>query len=193
MLSKNLPYPALHSIPSDRSPHLAAYGETEPASSGRCRNADDDEVPSSPRSALALHPQVFPALSDACPRWECEIASGYRFARFVGVDTVNRFRPFARLALSTLRPPGLDIRVRKPCLRRRLTLLGWKVRFIATVPRPHDSTCASTHKHLNRSTLSRGSRLVNPAGSALAPVQPNSGFRGLEKSASSTALGAMPS
>ena len=43
--------------------------------------------------------------------------------------TVNRLRPFARRALIVLRPARVDILARKPCLRFRFRLLGWKVRF----------------------------------------------------------------
>lgn len=35
-----------------------------------------------------------------------------------------------RRALRTLRPPRVAIRARKPCVRLRLRLLGWKVLFI---------------------------------------------------------------
>jgi len=42
----------------------------------------------------------------------------------------SRARPFARRAESTLRPPTVFIRARKPCVRLRLTTEGWNVRFI---------------------------------------------------------------
>jgi len=37
----------------------------------------------------------------------------------------SRARPFARRALSTARPPLVLMRARKPCVRLRLSLLGW--------------------------------------------------------------------
>jgi hypothetical protein len=43
---------------------------------------------------------------------------------------VSRARPLARRAESTLRPPTLFIRARKPCVRLRLTTEGWYVRFM---------------------------------------------------------------
>jgi len=43
----------------------------------------------------------------------------------------RRLRPRLRRAAITLRPPTVAIRARKPCLRLRTRLLGWKVRFIA--------------------------------------------------------------
>lgn len=41
----------------------------------------------------------------------------------------RRRRPLARRALITSRPPLVAMRARKPWLRLRLILLGWKVRF----------------------------------------------------------------
>jgi hypothetical protein len=53
-----------------------------------------------------------------------------------GIVTVRRRRPLSLRRLSTLRPPAVAIRVRKPWVRFRLTLLGWYVRFIARNARP---------------------------------------------------------
>jgi hypothetical protein len=44
---------------------------------------------------------------------------------------IRRLRPFARRALMILRPSAVAMRARKPCVRARLSLLGWKVRFMA--------------------------------------------------------------
>src|SRR5207247_9793057 len=46
-------------------------------------------------------------------------------ARFGGTLTVNLFRPLALRLFNTLRPPGVSIRMRKPWVRLRRTLLGW--------------------------------------------------------------------
>jgi hypothetical protein len=43
--------------------------------------------------------------------------------------TLNRWRRFSRLALSTLRPPLVFIRARNPCRRLRRRTLGCHVRF----------------------------------------------------------------
>jgi hypothetical protein len=56
----------------------------------------------------------------------------------------SRTRPFARRAESTLRPPTLFIRARKPCVRLRLTTEGWNVRFMMVglgVKKPYIRTC----------------------------------------------------
>jgi hypothetical protein len=43
--------------------------------------------------------------------------------------TANRFRPRTRRRFSVLRPPGVCMRLRKPCLRRRRRTFGCQVRF----------------------------------------------------------------
>ena len=48
----------------------------------------------------------------------------YVRARFGGTLTVNLFRPLALRLFNTLRPPGVSIRVRKPWVLLRRTLLG---------------------------------------------------------------------
>ena len=45
-------------------------------------------------------------------------------------DTVRRKRPLARRRASTLRPSGVDMRSRKPCLLTLFLLEGWNVLFI---------------------------------------------------------------
>ena len=50
------------------------------------------------------------------------------------IETAMRLRPLARRALRTARPPLVFIRSRKPCVRRRLIRLGWKVRFMTADP-----------------------------------------------------------
>lgn len=42
----------------------------------------------------------------------------------------RRLRPLARRADRILRPSAVAIRARKPWVRARLRLLGWKVRFM---------------------------------------------------------------
>lgn len=47
---------------------------------------------------------------------------------------VSRVRPLARRRLRMARPAFVAMRARKPCVRARLILLGWNVRFIADLP-----------------------------------------------------------
>lgn len=49
-------------------------------------------------------------------------------------DTVSFLRPLARRAASTRRPLAVDMRLRKPCLLRRLRTEGWYVLFIDPLP-----------------------------------------------------------
>jgi RecB family exonuclease len=53
-----------------------------------------------------------------------------------GVQAPSLFLPFWRRRFRTRRPPLVRIRTRKPCVRFRFRLFGWKVRFIASVPLP---------------------------------------------------------
>jgi len=46
----------------------------------------------------------------------------------------SRARPLARRAFRIRRPPLVAIRARKPCVRARLILLGWNVRFMSQTP-----------------------------------------------------------
>lgn len=48
---------------------------------------------------------------------------------------VRRLRPLRRRAFSTWRPPGVDMRIRNPCVLRRYFFLGWYVRLMAVSPR----------------------------------------------------------
>jgi hypothetical protein len=54
----------------------------------------------------------------------------WRRGYFWYVATARRQRPLRRRLASTLAPPGVFIRARKPCLRRRRVLWGWYVRFM---------------------------------------------------------------
>lgn len=46
-----------------------------------------------------------------------------------GSETLSRLRPLARRRLRILRPPGLFMRARNPCVLARLRRFGWYVRF----------------------------------------------------------------
>lgn len=53
-------------------------------------------------------------------------------------NQAQRFlRPRLRRARSTLRPPTVALRAKKPWRRARTRLLGWKVRFMMTNPQNH--------------------------------------------------------
>lgn len=48
-----------------------------------------------------------------------------------GIQGDRRARPLARRAFRTRRPPRVAMRARKPWVRLRWMMLGWKVRFMA--------------------------------------------------------------
>lgn len=54
---------------------------------------------------------------------------------FFEIETERLFRPRRRRRARTLRPAFVDIRRRKPWVRLREMLLGWKVRFMASAPK----------------------------------------------------------
>jgi hypothetical protein len=58
-----------------------------------------------------------------------------RVAGAAGTDAqgARRFRPFARRALMTARPPRVFMRARNPCVRARRILDAWYVRFMILV------------------------------------------------------------
>jgi hypothetical protein len=58
-----------------------------------------------------------------------------RHAYFLAAVTEIRLRPFARRRRRTSRPPRVFLRARKPCVRLRLLLCGWYVRFTAILRR----------------------------------------------------------
>ena len=57
--------------------------------------------------------------------------AGHRY--FFAMVTEMLLRPFARRRRNTSRPPRVFLRARKPCVRLRLLLCGWYVRFTASL------------------------------------------------------------
>jgi hypothetical protein len=50
-------------------------------------------------------------------------------------ETVRLCRPLRRRFERILRPSAVDMRLRKPCVLRRLRVCGWYVRFMAPTSR----------------------------------------------------------
>jgi hypothetical protein len=62
-----------------------------------------------------------------------EISAPCQYGRLGRLGQAESFlRPRARRARSTLRPPTVAVRARKPWRRARTRLLGWKVRFMVS-------------------------------------------------------------
>lgn len=64
-------------------------------------------------------------------------------------QTARRFRPFRRRLLITALPAGVRIRTRKPWVRCRLRLFGWKVLFINLIPRQNHSLSDQTPNYID--------------------------------------------
>ena len=99
---------------------IADYGITE-----RLSNYEDDSC-----LPPGTHPQI-PPFEPAHGAPIC-LLPPYDRGALGGSQTVSCLRPLRRRRLMTARPPGERMRLRKPCLFRRLRLLGWNVRFKGT-------------------------------------------------------------
>ena len=73
-------------------------------------------------SPLSIDLLIFPALAHQANLWKRIF--------FQQIQADKRLRPLARLALKMARPARVSMRARKPCLRLRFRLLGWKVRLL---------------------------------------------------------------
>jgi hypothetical protein len=104
---------------------LGADHVADPATGARGRRRDKLEKFAFAAPAASIH-----RFERACAR-EPAAASSPGHRRSVSANQgTSRARPFARRAESTLRPPTVFIRARKPCVRLRLTTEGWNVRFM---------------------------------------------------------------
>lgn len=109
------PQPSPEAIPRDRGPDAPADRERE----ARRDDLVIREVPAPQR----LGPGV-----ETIARQPLERSS---LADSANSQAESRLRPFRRRALTIDRPARVRIRARKPCLRARRLVLGWKVRFTA--------------------------------------------------------------
>jgi hypothetical protein len=91
---------------------------------------EKDEIRRDDTSACVLDPLILRPPSDPIARrkptsWPATV----HYFLLLAV-TARRQRPRRRRFASTARPPRLLRRLRNPCVRRRLRLWGWYVRFI---------------------------------------------------------------
>ena len=73
---------------------------------------------------------------------------------FFGAEAASRFRPLARLRLSTARPATVELRLRKPWVRFLRSFEGWYVRLGKVLLRPFGRPRALTQRS---ATSQRGS------------------------------------
>lgn len=120
----------LYSVADDRISYFRTNGYAKPGLSSLVRFGDNQEM-----GAIDLFPptrqaqKLWPFSQTGLLRKFCPAPRQhppfYVRARFGGTLTVNLFRPLALRLFNTLRPPGVSIRMRKPWVRLRRTLLGW--------------------------------------------------------------------
>ncbi len=121
-----LAQPAARAIAFDGEADLATHGEADACRIGGLAPEDNERW-------------TIDAPAPLEQRLEFSAGSQSLTSREAARQTVSRFRPFARRRLSTLRPPFVFMRSRKPCVFARRRRFGWNVRFIATphsVPSP---------------------------------------------------------
>ena len=123
-----LPKPTPDPVADDRPAELAPCRESEPRRLEVCPEKPCGE------EAVGL------AEPGALNRREVLRTREHHETRRVGAapvrQAVSRFRPRARRAAMTRRPPGVRMRARKPCSLARCRFLGWYVRFIGAVRDP---------------------------------------------------------
>lgn len=113
---------ALDAIARHRVADFPRYGHAK-ADSRRFRPVDiDNEVPGLETYAGALRAEVLSSAMQPVGGGETE--SLRQPGCFGGIETASRWRPLFRLRFSTLRPPGVAIRARNPCVRLRRRLWG---------------------------------------------------------------------
>ena len=132
--SKAFPKQSLGPVARDGSTDLAAGRQPQtivPAVVGGRHQAE--QRPIQAQAAVEDTP-VLPRRAESFAA--CEPAAGQARQGPGAFQAASRLRPFWRRRLSTRRPPLVRIRTRKPWVRFRFRLFGWKVRFMLDCPRP---------------------------------------------------------
>lgn len=119
---------ALQVVAVDRTRERLAADDESGASRHPFRRRDDEFDPSALRATAAREERVErPDAGQAVTSFAANGARGV-WARLRQAE--SRARPLARRAESTLRPPTVFMRARKPCVRARRIFEGWNVRFM---------------------------------------------------------------
>jgi len=129
--AQRLAHAALDPVAVDGTSQRLAPDD-EPRATRRLRGGSGDDLdPSALGAAAALEQRV--ERPDARQAMAPLAAVEARALRRTGGQTDDsRTRPLARRAESTLRPPTVFMRARKPCVRARRIFEGWNVRFMAS-------------------------------------------------------------
>ena len=121
-----LPQTSLYTIADNRSSQSSSHGQTHAARAFILGLAENGrEVSVRPAIAFAVNAVEFPSLQETAGFREA-VAAGCNRPRqsYLSELTVSTCRPFARRAERMRRPPGVFIRVRKPCFFARRRLFG---------------------------------------------------------------------
>ena len=127
VLAPGLSDPALDAISNNSVANL--FRDGDPKATVCCRRdpeTDNQPAPVKARAAFA-YPQKVASFFETMRGREAAAGLCQRVvvrSYFLGTDTARRLRPLRRRAAITLRPPGVAVRERNPCLLRRLRLLG---------------------------------------------------------------------
>jgi len=158
-LARERAEPALHSVADNRVADFLGDGDAE----------THDRIVIAPRPD-DQHETGHGRPPAAIGRQKIRAARKHRIGRLAQADSF--LRPRARRAASTLRPPGVALRERKPWRRLRTRLLGWKVRFIVFASNPKQKgrrTCGSRYRGAR---LGKRRRRVNRRRTVRSPAAP---------------------
>lgn len=128
---KKLAHQATYAVAHRSVADFAASCDSEPRRCCLFAASNHDEVASGKPASTPLDGQELRALAETVLARKALRCCGARsswyghLGCFGGMTTVSRLRPFALRRLIMLRPPGVFIRARNPCVRFRRLLLGW--------------------------------------------------------------------
>lgn len=114
-----------------RIPDLAAGGDSQTRGSGGEGSCENDEARPGLSPTPILQGNEIRALPNVQSFGKPLVPNRLEVVAhpgcFGGIETVRRLRPLARRRAKMARPAAVAMRLRKPCLRKRLRLLGLKV------------------------------------------------------------------
>jgi len=128
LLPETFAHATLHPVAHDRNPDSARHRHAQPRALRLILETPriDHEMGSRKSHAVSLEAQKLGAPMQPVRRGEAQLrAHSAQPGCLAGIEIARRARPFARRRLRILRPPGVAIRARNPCVRLRRRLCGW--------------------------------------------------------------------
>lgn len=127
--AENFSHQPLDPVPHHGVAHFTANGDPQSGFSAVIVFADNDKIGGVALLAASRQSQELRSFSQAGRFWKSLRALNrhswlYVRARLGGTVTVSFLRPLALRRLSTLRPPGVAMRARNPCVLFLRMLLG---------------------------------------------------------------------